>query len=286
MRFLSLVLTKCIETPRRVVAKSLLLSASRLLDPTATITILEAALKDNALHQTEAICALATLEVLAKQKNNPAAMVLLGSVYERQKKDDAALDMYRRAHAVAAETPAVSPAATGASSTLEQDPAGAALLHEGLLLLRRGPDAAANARAALRAAAVEHDNAAAYYRLAVLEGPLAPSREDHLLKAAASGIAPACHDLGVFYARRSASFSGAGRAWNTAMAKEWLTLAVAAGNAKSRSALQELLHRHGDADVTAPWLAPALEDSPGTNVQSGQSAGGANKAIQRRRGQW
>jgi tetratricopeptide (TPR) repeat protein len=225
--------------------------------------ILDSAIKENKLNSAENIPVFASLKVLAKTNNNPAAMVLLGRIYEGQKKDDAALEMYRRA--AVAEAPEA-PSRISTTSNSERDFAGDALLREGLLQHRRNHRAAA--LTALRKAALEHRNASAYYQLAKLEGPDAETYEPYLLKAAELGIPDVSHDLGMFYAARATGIAEAQtggkacladeRAWLSKMATEWLTLSASMGNAESRLMLQDLLDQEAAPD-RKPWFAAVLE---------------------------
>lgn len=91
------------------------------------------------------------------------------------------------------------------------------------------------------------DNPHAYYYLA-MNSPPSPMHETYLLRAAASGVIEAAHNLGVYYQSTSP---------NPTLAKEWYTLAATEGFAPSQVNLATMLRNEGKLATACEWLTQA-----------------------------
>ena len=156
-----------------------MLSASALGGGSATLHLVEGALRHSALHSLEMVAPLQRLTLLATQSQEPEAMFVYGQVLQAQDSDIEALKWFRKA----------------AESGAHFGRLGEALTHEGQLLLKLKDNV--EAEKVLRRAALELDDPAAYFILAKLQPSQSADRETYLLKAAMSGIAEAAYDLGV-----------------------------------------------------------------------------------------
>lgn len=98
------------------------------------------------------------------------------------------------------------------------------------------------------------DNPNAYYQLAMLDPP-SPLQEKYLLKAAASGVIEAAHNLAVYNHQHTSPP-------DLPMAKEWYTLAATQGFALSQVNLATVLMKEGKTSEATQWLIRA-EREPG-----------------------
>lgn len=82
-----------------------------------------------------------------------------------------------------------------------------------------------------------------------MASPSSLIHETHLLKAAASGVIEAAHNLGVYYQSKSPL--------NLAFAREWYTLAATEGFAPSQVNLAIMLRDEGKQAAACEWLTKA-----------------------------
>lgn len=105
------------------------------------------------------------------------------------------------------------------------------------------------------------DNPHAYYYLAMYTGSSSPTHEARLLKAAASGVIEAAHNLGVYYQSVSP---------NPILAHEWYTLAATEGFALSQFNLAIILRDEGKLLAAVEWLAKAEKAGEGVEADAGR----------------
>jgi tetratricopeptide (TPR) repeat protein len=263
LTLLALILFRCKEKPRVMLARDLLSSASAIGEPTATIFLLNIALRTNNVDRPEYIAPLTHLRTLASPPNsNVEAIVLLGKIYESQKEEEKALQLYRQA------------ASTSPSTEREVDPqlplpseeVASALVHQGLILQRRGNSS--GAEAAFRQAALQHDDPTGYYHLARMQKAGSETQETYFLKAASSGIMPASTGLGQLHlakAKLEPAENKDQKATQAKLAKEWLYLGATAREDMSMLSLAEMFKDEGEIRSALKWLEMA-EDSPNQEV--------------------
>jgi len=216
---------------------------------------LESGLRNDYLGRPEFVAPLKELQALAAPpSSSPKAMVLLGRIYESQKREDEALDLFRRAALSAVRKDPSHPLKPVRSNEIAQ-----ALIRQGKILQRRFDSA--GAEAAFRQAALEHDNPEGYYLLAHLQGPESPNREVYLTKAASSGILEACHEVGTLQLGKARGSQMAAKEKTEAveMGKEWLFLAASAGVVESMLSLAEVFRAEGKLEMGMRWLRLAEE---------------------------
>jgi tetratricopeptide (TPR) repeat protein len=107
-----------------------------------------------------------------------------------------------------------------------------------------------------RKGAVELDNARCYYDLALALGPDHLEFEKFMIKAAASGIKGAAHNLGVFYATRE-----------VAMAKEWFAIGAGEGLVESVFSLKTLLEKERKAEELEEWVGEEMIEMANNTVR-------------------
>ena len=238
-----------------ILARQLLFSASAIGESTATIYILNSALRRKTLDSPQYIAPLAHLRTLAAPPHSSIeAMVLLGKIYESQNEEDKALQLYRQAAST-------SPSTEGEVETqlpLPGEGVASALVHQGLILQQRGNTS--GAEAAFRQAALEHDDPTGYFRLALLQRLNSSTQETYLLKAASSGITLAATSLGQIHLGRART-EPADKATHVKLAKEWLYLGATAGEGQSMLILAKVFKEEGKMQSAQKWLEMA-EKSP------------------------
>lgn len=248
----------------RKLAVYLLLLASALGHPAATIEIVSSRLRFDDLANVRMRAPLRRLDELAKKKDI-RAMVLLGKIHDKQGREDEALALF---NAVFSSSSAVSvedgvPMETGRDATLENivmvsgSAVAEAWVAKGKILLRRGDRKAAYD--AFRVAALDGGYSPAFYEMAMLmENGV--EREEFLKMAAEGGIARAAHEVGVSMLENLDDRTeknegpvnkdlGLRRKW----AKEWLFLAAGGGLMESAKVLEGLYMRDGDANEAKKW---------------------------------
>lgn len=227
-------------------------SASSLGENSATIELVESAFHHKKLNNPEVVAPLQRLTLLAKQ-GNPSAMILLGKVLLVQGKENEALKWCREASSF--------------GQTQDFDGAGEALCTEGGILFNRNDKA--GAEAAWRRASLEFDEPWAYFYLSQFQPK--EERERSLLKAAASGVAPAAYDLGIVELdkvkakpRRSSGMEKMNegpkrtvRSNELWMAREWFEIAAAGGMSKSMLHLALVNKAVGLREKGLEWLEKA-----------------------------
>ena len=252
---LALILTRCKEEPRRFLGADLLFSASAIGEPTATIYLVNHGFKKKYLDSSQYIAPLAHLRTLAAPPHsNIEAMVLLGKIYESQKEEDKALQLYRHA----ASTPPSTQVEVDTQLPLPGEGVASALVHQGLILERQGNSSGASA--AFRQAALEHDDPTGYYHLGRLQTPCSATQETYFLKAASSGIAAASISLGQLYLARAMLVPAEHKdqkAKQEKLAKEWLFLAATAGEGQSMLRLADIFIEENKIKSARKWLEMA-----------------------------
>lgn len=86
--------------------------------------------------------------------------------------------------------------------------------------------------------------------------------ETYLLKAAASGVVEAAHNLGVHYQSNSPP--------NLVSAQEWYTLAATEGFAPSQVNLATMLRDKGKQAAACEWLAKAQREQGKLGIDAGR----------------
>lgn len=92
--------------------------------------------------------------------------------------------------------------------------------------------------------------------------PSSLTHETHLLKAAASGVIEAAHNLGVHYQSSSPP--------NLVFAQEWYTLAATEGFAPSQVNLARILRVEGKQAAACEWLAKAQREQGELGIDAGR----------------
>jgi len=119
------------------------------------------------------------------------------------------------------------------------------------------------AETAFRRAALQLDEAPAYYHLAQLQEAGSEARNVYLLKAASSGVLEACHDLGMLELKK---IKEAGKKPTSledyGMAREWLQIAANDGFGMSMLKMAFMCKAVGQDENALAWLekAKAKED--------------------------
>jgi tetratricopeptide (TPR) repeat protein len=237
------ILRRCRQHKQHILATQLMLSASLLGDKSATFELIHSAIKTGKLGQFAE--PLQQLGVLAKKNNDPEAMMLLGKVLLSQEKDQEALGWLQKS----TRPPTGSQEISGA---------GDAILNEALVLLRLGRKE--EGEEAIRKAALELDEPAAYFYLSHLVEPGSSVQRVYLLKAASSGVREACHNLGALElaeiekkSQKPTSFQDYG------MAREWFQVAAADGFGLSMMNLALMYKAVGEEEESMRWIQKALE---------------------------
>jgi len=263
LTLLALILSRCNKEPCRFLGRDLLLSASAIGEPTATIYLVDQGLKRKNLDFLKYNAPLAHLRTLAAPPHsNIEAMVLLGRVYESQNDEDKALQLYRQA----ASTPPSTQREADTQFPLPGVGVASALVHQGLILERHGDSS--GAEAAFRKAALEHDDPTGYYHLARLEKHSSSTQETHFLKAVSSGITAASTNLGQLHLERAKLEPAENKdqkAMQIKLAKEWLYLGATAGEGMSMLRLASVFVEEGKIESARKWLEMA-EKSPDPKV--------------------
>ncbi|SLM39395.1 Tetratricopeptide-like helical domain [Lasallia pustulata] len=254
-------------------AGRLMIAASRLHDPGATLSLVHEAIRTSKLSHPDMIGPRTHLEILVKNDKDPAAMILLAQIREVQGRTDEALRLYEGAANANSDT------YTGFEA-VEYD-IGESWAKVSRLRLGKGD--LEGARAAIEKAAFEYDKPIAYYYLATDHQTQDPADYlRYLLKAAASGVIPAAQCLGMYYDmqwKQNVGISPGGKAsiegkvevgslspkkhssmskeeseMNWLLATEWFTVAAEAGHHRSRISLAIILRSGESVQEGMDWL--------------------------------
>lgn len=243
MAIISGVLAKCPETPQKILAKMLMLSASELGENSATFELISSAIRTGTVMAPENTAALQRLGVLAKNDNDPKAMLLMAKILYGQQGNRAALEWLQKS-------------TRPPTGSLEWDGAGDALIEEGRILMDLNDTQ--GARQAFEKAALKLDDPAGYFYLSKMEKPGSSEQEIYLLKASSAGIVEAWHNLGALQLEKSrnndrkpASMKDYG------MAGEWFQLAAAENFGPSIINLAMMNKAVGKLEEAWKWMAKA-----------------------------
>ncbi|KAH0544897.1 hypothetical protein FGG08_000977 [Glutinoglossum americanum] len=223
----------------------LLLAASTLSDPQATIALVSRALQAPRPQQAEMLTrpgmelTLRHLSALSRA-GNPASMVLLGRILEKEGKGPQALKLFQEATETEWDKD------LGFESGVAS-----AWLSIGQLKLKLN-DRAGGEAALKKGADLNDPNAAFYYTLT-----LPPEHKDYhtyTMKAAVSGIVKAQHNLGMFYLQQA---SAKNNSVFRRMAMEWFILAATREFAPSQLSLALMLKDEGKGSEGLVWVDKA-----------------------------
>ncbi|KAI9826405.1 MAG: hypothetical protein M1832_000322 [Thelocarpon impressellum] len=210
---LALISNRAASAPPRQLAKALLLGASALGDPGATITLVSQALRTAQISAASLGPALHHLAALSSTHQNPQAQLLQAQLHERRGATADALALY---------------AAVAQNAAADGDTRADGHLALGLLRQKTGD--APGAAEAFRAGALGADDARCYHLLARTLPADAPERLLYASKAAASGVAAAAYDVALLYREgRGQMHQGMGEVERGRLADEFLALAAAGG---------------------------------------------------------
>jgi tetratricopeptide (TPR) repeat protein len=255
---LALILTRCKEKPRQFLGTTLLFSASAIGEPSATIFLIDSALKNKRLDSPLYTAPFAHLRTLAAPPHsNIEAMVLLGKIYKSQGDKGMAFQLFRQAASIK-----TSSTQEGMDSQLPLPGEGvaSALVHMGIILEDQGK--ISDAKDAFSKAALEHDDPTGYYHLARTEEELSETQRTYLLKSAASGNLNAAVSLGEMHQIRARFPNGFGPATKERqMAKEWHYLSALAGKTDSMLHLVIMFTQEDKMQSALKWMEMA-ESSP------------------------
>lgn len=227
------------------------MSASELGEKTATFELIQSGINTGRLHEYQA--PLRRLGLLAKKDNDLEAMALLGKVLFSQQKHDEALQWFQKA----TKPP---------TGNLDFAGSGDALVYEGRILSKKGDKK--GAEESFKKAALELDEPLGYFHLSQTQEPGSSTQEIYLMKAAASGILEAMHNLGVLEleklkkeGKKPASLNDYG------MAREWLQVAAADGFGASMLNMALMCRSVGEEENGLTWLDSA-EKVPGVEKEA------------------
>lgn len=260
-------------------ASRLIIAASYLHDPGATLLLITEAVRTSNLTHPDIIGPRKHLEILVKRDKNPVAMRLLGEIREREGRTDDALSLYERAVDADSDT------YTGVEAV--ESSIGEAWAK--VCQLKLSMDDMEGAKATLEKAALQHDAPVAYYYLAIkFTAQDSANYKRYLMKAAASGMAEAAQRLGIYYHQEwkkdvyiSPSNEGSTQGeievrslypkedslvsteesgTNRLLASEWFSVAAEAGLPRSRISLAIILRSGNGVQKGMDWLN--LEEFP------------------------
>lgn len=215
---LARVLLRSTVPAQRVTGRRLLLSVSAAGDVSATIRLLNTALKHGQLQAQELIPVRARLMSLVKDDKHPLAMVLLAQMLVAEGQHGRALPLLEAATSqlsAAASAPAPAPAEPGSRASDPGEDADEPAVTPpwtalGNLRLRLGDPQ--GAREAFEVGAFKGDDPAAYFYLAAFEAAHTAAWLEYTTKAAASGHVEAAFGLGRFYSLPDAEAAAIGDA--------------------------------------------------------------------------
>jgi len=221
------------------------MSASALGDASGTLKLMSIILASGEFNATTYYNSLKHLGILAKKDENPQAMMLLGKILLGQQKERDALVLFRKA----------------TRGSLDFEGAADALVNIGRILLKDGDKK--GAEVILRKAALELDDPSAYFYLSKTQAHASPEQKVYLLKAAASGIVEAHHNLGAIELAWAQEKAGVGKEVpvDYRMAKEWFEVAAAEGFGLSMLNLALICKATGNIDEGRKWLERAKKVS-------------------------
>ena len=241
MGVIASILDKCENVGQRKFGRDLLVTAASFGDRASNFKLVHAATSQGRLHDvTES---LQHVGILAKTGNDPQAMALLGMALFSQRKEQEALTWLRRASAGALDFP-------GAAD---------ALILEGRILMSHDKS---GAMAVFQRAADELDDPNAYFYLSKLVSPDLAAREVYLIKAAASGVMEASHNLGVIELAKINKGGKQPKALDDyGMARDWTEVAAEGGFGLSMLNMAMMYRNVGLRDQAMEWLEKAGEDT-------------------------
>ena len=217
------------------------MTAASFGDRASNFKLVHAATSQGRLHEvTES---LQHVGILAKTGNDPQAMALLGMALFSQRKEKEALPWLRKATTGALDFP-------GAAD---------ALVLEGRISMSHDE---AGAMAAFQRAADELDDPSAYFYLSKLLPPDSAARGVYLIKAAASGVMEASHNLGVTELAKINEGGKQPKAMEDyGMARDWTEVAAKGGFGLSMLNMAMMYRNVGLRDQAMEWLEKAGEDT-------------------------
>lgn len=240
------ICNRCPTIPQKSLGKALMISASELGDKFATFELVTSALRTGKLEDYGNT--LVQLDILARLKHDPQAMLLVGKIRRGRGKQGNidALEWFQKA-------------TRPPHGSIEWDGAGEALVEEGRMLQSEG--AMLGAMKAFEQAALILDDPTAYFYLSKLEELGSAKQELYLKKASSAGILEAWHNLGAL--ELSKDTGGKIRKLNDyGMAREWFLVAAADGFGLSMLNLAIMHKSVGDVEGATEWLNKA-EDTEG-----------------------
>ena len=197
LTILAQILLKAHSPAHFPLARELLLCASALDDPAATITLVNQAVATSRTRHPDIVAPRTHLQQLAAG-GNPAAMVLQAELLEAQGKPHAALALCEAAVRTDNDDEHDHDAYTGAEAVMDGEPMTRAW--STLAKLRKQVGDHDGAREALEQGARNHGDPWAYYYLATTYRTAKhPQYVRFLLQAAVSGIPDAAHKLGKYH---------------------------------------------------------------------------------------
>ncbi|RDL37455.1 uncharacterized protein BP5553_04888 [Venustampulla echinocandica] len=245
LSILSGILRRCRAHPQKILAKRLMLSASKLGEKSATFELVLSAIKADGLRGNEVQAPLQRLNQLAKTDNEPLAMTLLGKVLMAQGREREALEWLRKA----TQPP---------TGNIDFDGAGAALVDEGRALLKLEKLVAANA--VFKQAALELDEPEAYLHLSNFQEPGSQTQTEYLMKAASSGVVEAWYKLGEHeFQKITKSELKPEKIGDFGMAREWFQLAADGGSGSAMLYMAQMLRVVGMGEDGLLWVERALD---------------------------
>jgi hypothetical protein len=184
------------------IAQALLRAASQLKEPSATFLLCEIAARYHG--GVVPAAQLQHLKQMIFEDKNCAAMYMQGRIYEAEKRDSFALEMYSRSLDNVGE---------GYDGSKEFKITLGDVWMGIYRMKKRGKDRE-GAHVAIKKAALEYDDSAAYYLLAKeFTSETSSEYENYMMKAAASGEMEAVDALGIYYFKQAqetgSSFSAA-----------------------------------------------------------------------------
>lgn len=167
-------------------------AASQLKDPAATFLLCEGALRYHG--GVVPVAQRQHLKEMVSEHKNCAAMYMQGQIYEAEKRDSVALEMYLRS---------LDNAGDGYDGSKDFKITLGNVWMGIYRVKKRGKDKE-GARVAIRKAALEYDDPTAYFLLAKEFTPESSSEyEEYMTKAAASGEMEAVDALGIYYFKQA-----------------------------------------------------------------------------------
>ena len=178
---------------RETTARDLLFASARLGDDEAILLVIKEAIKLRNLTTSKMVAVIYQQRFRSMvQRKHPAAVYLQGQKIESEGQHRHALELYESAVTMNAESFQMIGGIGGAD------------IWRAIGVLRAKNGDRKGAEAAIRAAALQYDDPASLFQLAkTFMSPSLAEYESFMLKAAASGVAKAAHELGLLYFKQS-----------------------------------------------------------------------------------